>query len=417
MINRLKKNMTAGKYIGSGLLKTAIHAISGFIVLRWLEPQSLGQWQSFTVFVGYLQILTLGVTSGLNRELPYWLGKGDVELGMARLKTAGYYITALSLISMLVIVIISLILKLIGVFSLNQSILMIFAFSIGALSIQTNFLGATFRSEQAFDKLTKVQLFNTLLYVFLIPLVYFFELWGYVAYQTLLALALYLGYQHFKPYKVAYSYDKQQLKDLIKIGFPMYLWNYLASISRSIPTLVLVLFGSPLLVGLFSPAGSINAAMMNLPNYTNRYLFPQMSFIYGKTGDKRKVYNYSLKSAAVLFIIMAVAATILCFLIPVLFTTFFPKFVDGSTAAQIMIFSGVFYSINSLFHNTLNSLNVVKAFKFIVFFRILYIVIFTVLAFQWTNDLLISVALGSVIAEFLNTWNYIYMLIKTVKAK
>ena len=55
LFKSLKKNQTAGKDISSGLLVTATQVISGFVILRWLDPSSLGQWQSFTVFVGYIK--------------------------------------------------------------------------------------------------------------------------------------------------------------------------------------------------------------------------------------------------------------------------------------------------------------------------------------------------------------------------
>jgi len=410
--NTLKSNKVAGKYIASGLVKTAAHTLSGFIVLRWLEPESLGNWQSFTVFVGYLQILTLGVTSGLNRELPYWLGKGDKELGMLRLKTAGYFTTSLSLGLMVVISLLALMLYTLNILDLSQTLMMILAFSTGALAIQTNFLGATFRSDQAFDKLSKIQLYNSLLYFALIPLVYFFELWGYIVYQIALAVALYIGYQMYKPYKVKYSFSSVQFKELVKVGFPMYFWNYLAASSRSLPRLILVLFGTPLLVGLFAPAAAINAAMLNLPAYTNRYLFPQMSFKFGKNNNVREIYKYTIKAASYLFVIMFTGGLILTFLIPYIFPIVFPKYVEGILVAQIVIFSGVFYSINALFHNALNSVKSFKPFKYIVSLRVIYIIGFTAITYFIIGELLLSVAIGAVAAEFFNMISYIYFLRK-----
>lgn len=414
MLKFFKRNLSAGKYISSGLLKTFAQTISGFIILRWLDPIELGQWQSFTVFVGYIHILTLGTTSGLNRELPYWIGKGNEKLGIKRLQTAGYFTTTLSILIMVFVIIIGIILFSVGSLSLNSTLMMIFAFSTGALTIQTNLLGATYRSNQSFDKLSKIQLFNTLLYFILLPLIYFFDIWGYVFYQVVLAVALYIGYQLFKPYKQKYKFELNQFKALIKIGFPIYFWNYLTSMSRTIPRLILVLFGSPLLVGLYSPAGSVNAAMLSLPDYVNRYLFPQMSHKFGKTGDVRGVYNYAIKSAMILFIIMFIGASVLAFIIPPIFTSFFPKYINGIIAAQITLFSGVFYSINSLLHNTLNSIKVFKPFKFIVGFRIFYMVVFTFIANLYFDDLLLAVAVGAVISEFFNMLNYLYFL-KIVK--
>ncbi|PWH86409.1 lipopolysaccharide biosynthesis protein [Brumimicrobium oceani] len=411
-MNFLKRNKTAGKYISSGLLKTLAQTISGFIILRWIDPKDLGQWQSFTVFVGYIQILTLGTTSGLNRELPYWLGKGDKQLAMKRLKTAGYFITSLSFVLMFATILIAAIFYLADNLSLNNTIMLVFAFSTGALTIQTNFLGATYRSSKSFDKLSKIQLFNTLLYFVFLPLVYFFNIWGYIIYQVGLALALYAGYQVFKPFKVSYKFEKDQFKALVMIGFPIYFWNYIAGLSRTIPRLILVLFGNPLLVGLYSPAGSVNAAMLNLPNYTNRYLFPQMAYKFGKTGDAKQVYNYAIKASKILFIVMIIGASFFALIIPTIFTNFFPKYIDGILAAQITIFSGVFYSINALIHNALNSLKVYKPLKYIVILRLIYIAGFSYISFLIVDDLLLAVSIGAVLSEFFNLFNYLFFFKK-----
>jgi len=386
--------------------------IAGFIILRWLDPTELGMWQSFSVFVGYLQILTLGTTSGLNRELPYWFGKGKRTLGMKRLKTAGYFTTKLSFFLMLIIMSIAIILYALNILTLNYAVIMIFAFSIGALSIQTNFLGATYRSTQSFDKLSKIQFYNSILFFLLLPLIYFFDIWGYIAYQTILTLALYLGYQFFRPFKVEYKFEKEQFIELVKIGLPMYIWNYLASLSRSIPRLILILFGSPLLVGLFSPAGSINSAMLNLPGYINRYLFPKISFQFGKNNDVNEVYQYVMKASLILFLVMMFFSIILALIIPYIFEVFFPKYIEGIVAAQITLFSGVFYSINSLLHITLNSIKAFKPFKFIVSYRLIYISLFSFVAYYIVEDLLIAVSIGAVMSEFFNVFNYIYFLKK-----
>lgn len=410
ILSTLRRNQVAGKYIFSGLFQTAIYTLVGFVILRWIMPQSLGRWQSFTVFVGYINILTLGTTSGLNRELPYYLGKGEEEKAMDKLRAGGFFTTALSLSLMGLTAIIGLILGLSGVFSTSNAIMFVFAFATAALSIQTNFLGATFRSANSFDKLANIQLINAGLYIVLLPLIYFFNIWGYIAYQTLLALFLYLGYYLYRPYKIKYSYNLKETVELVRVGLPIYIWNYLASISRSIPRLTLVVLGTPMLVGLYSPAGSINAAMLNLPGYTNRYLFPQMSYRFGKTNDKMEVFRYARKAAGILFIVMFSSAVVMAIIIPPMFTYLFPKYVEGIAAAQIAIFSGVFYSINGVFHNALNSVKSFKPFRYIITLRVVYIIISIALVWGLTKNLLLSVALGAVIAEGLNVINYYFSL-------
>lgn len=408
----IRARKTAGTYVSSGLLLAFSQAVSGFIILRWLEPVALGEWQSFTVFVGYIEILTIGTTVGLNRELPYWLGKNNKEIALKRLQTAGYYTTTLSFILILLVFITGVILFITNNLSLQHSIMLVFAFSIGALKLQTNFLGATYRSAQSFDRLSKIQIFNASLYFLLIPLIYYFNLWGYIVYNFVIILFFYIGYQTFKPYKIKYKFETSQFKKLVKIGFPMFFWSYIAGISMSIPRLLLIFFGSPLLLGLYSPAGSINGAILNLPAYINRYMFPKMSYIFGQTEDVYKVYRYTIKASLSVFFMMLIISTILVTIIPKVFQTFFPKYVEGILAAQITLYSGVFYSVSTVLHTSLNSLRVFKAFKYIVIHRLIFIVLFTGLAFYLTDNLLIAVAIGAVCTEFFNLLSYLYFFKK-----
>jgi O-antigen/teichoic acid export membrane protein len=407
-------NSTASKYISSGLVKAAAQTIVGFVILRWLNPEELGKWQSFTVFVGYIGILTLGVNTGLNRELPYLIGKENKKKGIELIKTAGFFATKLSIVIMAIVLLLSIFFYYFDVFDLDKVLMFLLAFSTGALAILTNFLGSTFRSSKEFNKLTRIQFINSILFFILLPLVYFFNIWGYIIYQTILALYLYLGYLFFRPYKVKYNFNKNDFILLFKTGFPIFFWNYIGRQTRTIPRLVLVLFGSPLLVGLFSPAGSINAAMLQLPAYTNRYLFPQMSFKFGKSNSYTEVFNYAFRASKYLFLIMLSGVTLLSIFIPYIFTIFFPKYIDSVKIVQIVLFSGVFYSVNTVMHNALNSIKIFKPFRIISILKIIYIILFISVSYYIGKDLLLSVAIGALMSEAFNTITYIIVIKKVL---
>lgn len=408
MIKRLKQNLTSsgGFYVASGMFKTASITISGIVVLKWLNPEELGYWQSFLVGVGYIQILTLGTTSGLNREIAFLIGKNKLDEAIERLKTVGYFTRLLSFILMLLVGLIAIILYSLGKYNIQDGILFFLAFGTGALTIQTNFLGATFRSSSSFKVLGKVQFFVSLLYFLLLPLVLFFGLWGFVFYQVILSFSLYLGYYLYRPYKVNYEFNKQYLFEIIKTGLPMYIWNYLASISRSIPRLILATYGGPIALGLYSPAGSINNAFMSLPLYVNRFLFPKMSYIFGNTGDKKKVYDFTMNSAWKLLLLMLLLSIGVILFIPYVIEYFFNNYSKGIAAIQITLISGVFYSVNTMIHNAINSLKVYNVFKWIILYRFIFVVLFTWVGYYFFNSILIAVSIGSLVSEVLNFLNY-----------
>lgn len=406
IIYKFFKNKIGVSYVSTGLFFTAATMLSGFIILRWLDPTSLGKWQSFLVFIGYLQILSLGSTSGLNRELAYLIGKGQLAIGLNKLSTVGYYITFTSFTLVIVFFLISIIGFLLGGLSLETSIMFFFAFGNSAIKFQENFLSSTYRSSSSFLDISKIQIVLIILLFILLPLVYFFKLYGLIAYQTIISIVSYLMFFFHRPYKVKYSFDKNVFLSVVRIGFPMYIWNFLISVSRSLPRLVLVLFGSPYLVGLYSPAGSLNTALLALPNYVTRFIFPKMSFKFGKSNDKREIFHYTMISIGKLFPFMLAIVLILSFIIPFFINYFVPKYSESILSCQFILFSGLFYGFNNIMHSGVNSLLLFKGLRIIVFFRYAFFIVFIYISSLFFENLVNAVAFGSILAELFNFFLY-----------
>ena len=60
-----------------GLMAAAM--LSNLVIIRWLEPEETGVWQTLVLAQSYMAFAQLGFFNGLNREFPFWVGKGDVE--------------------------------------------------------------------------------------------------------------------------------------------------------------------------------------------------------------------------------------------------------------------------------------------------------------------------------------------------
>jgi hypothetical protein len=110
-------------------------------------------------------------------------------------------------------------------------------------------------------------------------------------------------------------------------------------------------------------------------------------------------------------------ATVLSLSLEFIFPIAFPKYIGGLFVAQITIFSGVLFSISTLFHGALNSMKSFKAIRMIMIFRLLFSFLFSFVCFVITNNLLISVAIGSVLSEIFNLFNYLFYLKKIVNEK
>lgn len=402
-----KKLGTGSIFVASGLMKTFSVSVSGVIILGWLSPEELGSWQSVIVFVGYLQILSLGTSSGLNREISFYIGKGQREIALRKVESIGYFITRLSLILWLLLVATSLFLFFFGELDSFKVLLIFLAFTIGISQLAGNFLQSTFRSSKSFRILSKIQVANGMLFFLLLPMVYYWGIKGYVFYQLVINLTLLLVLYWFRPFKLKYRYSRAEIIDMVKVGMPMYFWNYLQQVSRSIPRLALVIFTSPVVIGLFSPAGSVNTAMLALPKFIGSYLFPQMSGAYGKTGSTKSVANILYNALWKIGLVMVVLSTIVAITIPYAIEYFLPNYIAGIIAVQVAVFSGVFYCLNTIIHNAFNALKTFKQFKLLITLRFIYIIGGIALMRLFTDDWLLTVSAAMVISEMANFINYI----------
>ncbi len=403
-------------YVLSGLFRTFMQVIVGFLVLRWIDPASLGQWQSLLLMSTYLSILTLGTTSAINRELPFLLGKNEEGKAMQFLSSVGFYTEFLSWSFVVLSIGIGFVFWIMNWYKWDFCLQLVLAAINGAINIHTNFIGATFRTSNSFQKVGKVQFIVALGYVFLIPLIYYGNIGGYIFYQTILSLLLYLGYWWHRPYRVKYRWNYANLKEMVKVGFHLYVWNYLSTVSKSFPRLALVIFANPYTVGLYAPAQNVNTAILNLPGLLNRILFPKMSFKYGESGKVHEVIKSSFRWSWMILGTMSLIAVPLSFAIPFVFNEFFPKYAESSTVAIVALWAGVLYSVNSIFQLTITSIKAHKELHQLIVMRFVFLGLGIFISYLMHWNWLMIVSVSALMAEVLNIFHGIFILRKKLKS-
>ena len=61
------------------MLGTVLRMLGGILQGRCVPPAVLGLFNGLGLVVGYAPFLQIGISNGLNRELPYFVGKGDQQ--------------------------------------------------------------------------------------------------------------------------------------------------------------------------------------------------------------------------------------------------------------------------------------------------------------------------------------------------
>ena len=62
---------------GGNVISLLLRMVGGILQAKCVLPAVLGLYNSINLVLGYAPFLQLGILNGINRELPYYVGKGD----------------------------------------------------------------------------------------------------------------------------------------------------------------------------------------------------------------------------------------------------------------------------------------------------------------------------------------------------
>jgi O-antigen/teichoic acid export membrane protein len=368
--------------------------VAGFVILRWIDPERMGLWQSLLLVQTYSAFAQLGVFNGLNRELPFRLGKGDTQA--TELVSTGqgfsWILTALLLLGALISVFIS--------DDPNVRYVLPAAFIAAAASMYMQFLGTTYRAGRVFRKLAVINVIDSGLIVATLPIVYFLGYPGLPIRHVALALVATATRHIWRPFRVPTRLNLRHLGTLLQVGVPLFAFGYMVVVANSFPTVVLLTQGGAEMVGLFSPAAAMMSLMIIVPQAIAYYVYPQMSFRLGETGDPRTLWPMAWKASLgfMAFGVPLLLVAVIC--VPPLIKAFLPEYVASIDAVLWTLLAGLFIGA-SISTNALNSL---KAWRWVAPYTLsrLALSFFLPLAFFYAfANHVEGVAFGYAIAQML----------------
>lgn len=396
---RSKSFKTLSKYASSSLFRSVVAMISGVLILRWVPPQEIGIWSAVLLIQPYLQFINLGIHIGVNRELPYSLGKKDLDKSR-RIINTGYFFSIISaFIGFAVMTIYSIYIVLYkDIAFLAPAIIVIVIVFITFLQL---FLTSLYRTNNDFSKLSNIYLVESLSMIVTIPLVYKWGFNGFLIYQLVYRVALFLLTLKYKPFQIKAEFYKTEFKELISIGFPLFIFGYINGIIKTIPRLYILSFSSIYNLGLYSPINTISNSLHLASRYIAQFFSPKMAFKLGEDENSKAVFwSYSLKSTISVFVLNIIIFIPLYFLIELLIPIALPKYVESITAMQIILLSGLM-SGAAVGITALNAIKDLKGRLFLTILNSLAIISFILIYTNLIDDILIAMALSVISGDFL----------------
>ena len=337
--------------IGSSLLTM----LAGIASIKWISPQQLGVWQTISILQLYIPFFELGIPNGLNRELPFAYGKGESKRALALAATSQYFMTAIS-IALLLVTFVAL-----GVMFIME-VKTITAVSCGAVGLllainaYQRYLTVTYRSNHSFLALGRLYFYQCILQVILLPMIWKFQYYGLLAYSLMVAGTL-TGMMHLgRPLRVESIFNRELLKELAKVGLPVFTMNYLRGVATSFNRLILLTRGGVGVVGLFSPVSAMGAFSTVVPGIISNFIFPKMNYDLGATNNPARLWPLVLKINTFLALASIPLVVIIWLSVPRVIQTYFEDYKSSTFAIQL-------FGLNFLFSGMLVSHNVIYALK------------------------------------------------------
>ena len=326
-------------YTGTVLAAQSLNLVAGLLVMRWLGPAELGVWQSMLTLETYCLVLRLGVINGMNRQLPFLLGKGDRAGALQHAEVTFCFTIGTAGV-------------LLGSFSAaafcwpgldatwQLSLLTLACFT--PFGLYSAFNEATYRGSRTFATLGWLIFANALLGMSLLVLLPALGYAGQCVRLVVIAASHAICTAWLRPLDVRPKFSIPVLRKLLKMGLPLYFQNYLARASLAVGSLVLLWTGGPKALGYFAPAAAMLAVVGMVPNALQSYLQPQLHYDYGRDGSRRAVVARSKRMATLMMVASLPFALLGMACLPWAVCAFLPAYEPSVGAMQLAMLVGVF---------------------------------------------------------------------------
>ena len=348
------------RFASAQVLFNVLRLIAGFLVIRIIAPEIFGLFSGVGIFLGYIMLGHLGTLNGLGRELPYQLGKGDHEK-VEDYANTGYWISLfIGTISFFIFSFLA-IKNHINQGEFNLTLVYISYSIIGFFHIMNNaYLPVLYRTNNDFDKLSKINITSALINIMTVLLVYYYAFYGLLLRAVILIIVRFLLLYYYRPIKFRPRIDLNSFKTLLKVGIPIYIVGQVGPISSTIQKNILFSVGGALQFGYYALVGIISGAIGVIPASFSQVVYPRMAIQHGKGLGKKEILSQVKKPTIFQFSLLLVIAIIGAILLPYVIPVLLPKYINGIEAAQWAFFIPVVKSLGL----ANNYFNVVKKQKY-----------------------------------------------------
>jgi O-antigen/teichoic acid export membrane protein len=375
-----------------------VFQFSGFLVAmvvsKILGPELLGYYAILNIIKNYLSYTNLGTTNGLTWSLGISLGGGNNEAAHSTIKTAITFHFILPLVFALAIVAGGLLLNL--EYPLN--LIVPAAGIIGFIDLYTVNLSRILGAMERHKLLAQVMLIKSLLSIVLVvSLTYIFSVEGRILAALLLGLLVASVYHVNLKHKLGFQWDKQKLKELIAVGFPIMAAGFLHANFFLVDRIIITGFLPVEDLGMYAFGFYLVSVVKTIKGTVSTVIYQRQNHIFGKEGPGNTAQLFALSKSSSYLVTdvtgIVSGLALIVFTYAVLF--FMPEYTMALNITYIVVFSQAIGSIN-----VLNTIRKNYLYLGILSFSLLFNVILGIILVR--NYELTGVAYATLIAFILH---------------
>ena len=388
---------SGARFVSASTALTVSHLIGALVMVRYVAPPDLGLWHSVRLAQVYSAVALAGILNGLNRELPFSLGGGQVDEANHLAETSLLFTNLAAVLGLAV--------GSIGIFVAapegGHLLLALVAVTVtGVAMFYRSYLIVLFRSNRSFGHLSGVLYAEAAANILSLPAMYYFGYSGMLArvagVQILAVCLLWM----MRPIRVASSFTWAALKRLLKTGLPIFGLDYVKSCAATTDRVALLQFGGVEMVGQYALANTAGEALAALPAAVSQYTYPRITHAYGQGETLVALWHRARKAFLVSFLICFGLALVGWQVIEPFVRFVAPRYDSSVPAAKLLMIAAVFESAR-IFGNVLLSL---KIWKFVTTLQLASAVLLATGPFLllWAvDDTLTAVAGGLLVSAVL----------------
>jgi O-antigen/teichoic acid export membrane protein len=342
----------AGVLVGGNVLASALRMVGGILQARFVGPPVLGLFNSLGLVLGYAPFLQLGILNGLNRELPYYVGKGEHqrvrELAAAAQAWALMLSAALSA-GLLALAAWSLLCgnaQVAAGWATNA--LAAFFFFYGATYLQV-----TYRTGHDFARLAMVNVAQNAVALALVALVALLSFYGLCLRAVISGAIGTMMLHYWRPVRVGPKWNFAQWKHLLIVGLPIFGVGQLYAWWGVLDQTLVLCYTGKTGMGLYAMVVMVITTVELLPLAVSQVVYPRMAEQFGRTGRFDGLARMTIKPMLLTAAAMALGIPAAWWLVGPLTRILVPKYVDAVPAMQwslLVPFVSSFGPINNIFN-------------------------------------------------------------------